>query len=260
MKKNAVFIDDVIVVTGGAGKLGAEFCKKISESGAVCVIADIRYDEAKKIERQILDAGFNCLAAQLDILNPVSVKKLIEDLDKRYGRIDAVVNNAYPRFGKYGAALEKVDFEDFCKNIIAHIGGYFLVSQQFGMYFKAHGGGNIVNIASIYGVEAPRFELYQDTEMTMPVEYAAAKSGIVHMTKYFSQYYKKFKVRANAIAPGGILAGQPSDFVGRYNAQCGAKGMLDPEDITGTLLYLLSSSSRHVTGQTIVVDDGWSGG
>jgi NAD(P)-dependent dehydrogenase (short-subunit alcohol dehydrogenase family) len=139
-----------------------------------------------------------------------------------------------------------------------HLGGYFLMSQQFGSYFKNQGHGNIINMASIYGVIAPRFEIYDDTSMTMPVEYAAIKSSIIHLTKYLAKHYKGCNVRVNCISPGGILDKQPEPFLAKYGEYALSKGMLDPNDISGTLLYLLSDLSSFVNGQNIVVDDGWS--
>jgi NAD(P)-dependent dehydrogenase (short-subunit alcohol dehydrogenase family) len=240
--------DKVIVVTGGNGLLGKQMVSTFRKNQAITISVD------KKFDQQGQDDFI------MDITDQVSVKAVVNSILNKYNKIDGWVNNAYPRTIDWGNKFENILLESWRKNVDMHLNGYFLCCQMVLEQMKKQGFGSLINMSSIYGIVGPDFSVYEDTEMTMPVEYAAAKSGIVHMTKYFSQYYKKFKVRANAIAPGGILAGQPSDFVGRYNAQCGAKGMLDPEDITGTLLYLLSSSSRHVTGQTIVVDDGWSGG
>jgi NAD(P)-dependent dehydrogenase (short-subunit alcohol dehydrogenase family) len=94
--------------------------------------------------------------------------------------------------------------------------------------------------------------------MTMPVEYAAIKAGVVHLTRYFAQYYRNDGIRCNALAPGGIRESQPESFITRYDAMCGTKGLLDPTDLVGALTFLLSDSSQFITGQTLVVDDGWS--
>jgi NAD(P)-dependent dehydrogenase (short-subunit alcohol dehydrogenase family) len=130
--------------------------------------------------------------------------------------------------------------------------------QRFAIFFSEHGGGNIINMSSIYGVMPPRFNLYSKTEMTMPVEYAAIKSAIIHLTKYFAQYFKSHAVRVNCISPGGILSNQPQIFLDAYKAYSGSKGLLDPEDVCGALSFLLSDDSAFVTGQNIVVDDGFS--
>jgi NAD(P)-dependent dehydrogenase (short-subunit alcohol dehydrogenase family) len=197
-------------------------------------------------------------ACALDITDKASVRACIETVRARHGRIDAVVNNAYPRNAAYGRKMEQVEYADFCENLGLHVGGYFLVAQQFAEAFRQQGGGNIINMSSIYGVMAPRFEIYEGTPMTMPVEYAAIKAGVLHLTRYLAQYLKGSGIRVNAISPGGIVDQQPQAFLDKYQALCAGKGMLDKEDIAGTLLFLLSDSSAFINGQNITVDDGFS--
>jgi NAD(P)-dependent dehydrogenase (short-subunit alcohol dehydrogenase family) len=137
------------------------------------------------------------------------------------------------------------------------LGGLFLTSQQFAKHFQQQGHGNIINIASVYGVIAPKFEIYANTTMTMPVEYAAIKSGVIHLTVYMAKLFKSQQIRVNCISPGGILDKQPSSFLNAYKANSLNKGMLDASDLTGTLVFLLSENSQYINGQNIVVDDGF---
>ncbi|MDH4188558.1 MAG: oxidoreductase [Nitrospira sp.] len=249
----------IIVITGGAGLLGQRFCSAVAAQGGIAVVADVDGDRAMEIARQV--AGRyqgRAEAASLDITSSESVAGLIEKLQKQYGRVDAVVNSAYPRNRHYGRMMEDVTYEDFCENLNLHLGGYFLVMQQFGLFFRKQGAGSIVNIASIYGTMAPRFDLYAGTSMTMPVEYAAIKAAVIHLTRYFAQYFKADGICVNCISPGGILNEQDEKFLASYREHCGKKGMLDSHDIDGTLLFLLSDASKHMTGQNLIVDDGFS--
>lgn len=251
--------EKVVVVTGGAGLIGQCFVRGIAEKGGIAVAADIDFDAAERLTRELgSDCPGRIEAARLDITSKDSICALISDMQKRHGRIDAVVNNAYPRNKNYGRNLEDVTYADFCENVDMHLGGYFLVAQQFCLAFKAQGGGNLVNMASIYATMTPRFGVYQGTPMTMPVEYAAIKSAIVQLTRYFAQYFKGAGIRINCLSPGGILAGQPTAFLDAYNGHCASKGMLTPEDNLGTLLFLLSDESKYMTGQNLLVDDGFS--
>ncbi len=251
--------DKVVVITGGAGFLGRQFCAVVAEQGGIAVVADIDAKAATRVAEEIVaTCPGRAEAASLNITSLASVSAFIAGLMEKHGRIDAVVNNAYPRNQNYGRKLEDVTYEDFCGNVDSHLGGYFLVTQQFGLFFRGQGGGNIINMASIYGVMAPRFEVYADTPMTMPVEYAAIKSAIIHLTRYFAQYFKGDGIRVNCLSPGGILDKQPEAFLQKYNAHCNSKGMLDSRDINGSLLFLLSDASRYVTGQNLIVDDGFS--
>jgi NAD(P)-dependent dehydrogenase (short-subunit alcohol dehydrogenase family) len=249
----------VVVVTGGAGLLGRHFSRAIAGGGGVAVLADLDLAAAERVAADIAgEYPGRAYAAPVDITSDSSILALIADVRARYGRVDAVVNNAYPRNARYGRKLEDVTYADFCDNVSRHLGGYFLVAQKFGLAFREQGGGVIVNMASIYGVVAPRFEIYSGTPMTMPVEYAAIKSAVLHLTRYFAQYFKGSGVRVNAISPGGILDAQPQGFQERYREFAAAKGMLDPQDVVGALLFLLSDMSRFVNGQNLIVDDGWT--
>ncbi len=248
----------VVVVTGGAGLLGRRFCAAIAAHGGVAIVADIDLTAAEAVAAEIHTQGGCAEAAAIDITDVRSIDRLIGELHRRHGRIDAVVNNAYPHNRNYGRRLEDVTYADFCENVSSHLGGYFLVAQRFMVHFRAHSGGNIVNMASIYGIAAPRFDLYDGTSMIMPVEYAAIKAAVIHLTRYFAQYCKADGVRCNALAPGGVRDRQPESFQHRYDAHCGTKGMLDPEDVCGALVFLLSDAARFVNGQTLVVHDGFT--
>lgn len=249
----------VVVITGGAGLLGREFSTSVAKNGGISVIADLDFEVADRVANVINLTYPGCaVATQLDITNPKSVDNLIKSISKSLGRIDAVVNTAYPRNKNWGRKLEEVTYNDFCENLSMHLGGYFLIAQRFALYFKTQGFGNIVNIASIYGVIAPRFELYTGTSMTVAVEYVAIKSAIIQLTRYFAQYFKHDSVRCNTISPGGIFDNQPEAFLQRYNEHCGNRGMLKPNDITGVLMFLLSDASLFITGQNLVIDDGFT--
>ena len=250
----------VVVITGGAGLLGKEFIKAVVESGGIAIIADINSEignsakESLSLELNTQNIDF----VELDITSKESLNKTIAYLEKKYTKIDALVNNAYPRNKNYGKHFFDVEYSDFSQNLSLNLGGYFLTSQQFAIYFKEQGYGNIINISSIYGVVAPKFEIYEHTAMTVPVEYAAIKSGLLHLTKYMAKYFKGMNIRVNAISPGGIFDNQPQQFLANYKKQCLNKGMLDKSDLKGTLVYLLSDMSRYVNGQNIIVDDGFN--
>lgn len=248
----------VVVVTGGAGLLGKQFCRAIAGAGGVAVVADRDLAGAQAAAAAIAGAGGQASACALDITDKASVLACIAQVVAQHGRIDAVVNNAYPRNANYGKVMEEVSYDDFCDNVGVHVGGYFLVAQQFAAYFRTRQQGNIVNMSSVYGVIAPRFSVYEGTPMTMPVEYAVIKAGVLHLTRYLAQYLKGTGIRVNAISPGGILDRQPDGFVEKYKGLCASKGMLDKDDIAGTLLFLLSDASAFINGQNITVDDGFS--
>ena len=251
--------NQVVVVTGGAGLLGQAFVRAIVANHGTAVIADVHADKGQAVCGSIAQElnTDKVSFVQVDITSKDSLQIAIHSLQRQYGRIDAVVNNAYPRNAQYGRRFEDVEYSDFCDNLGLNLGGLFLTSQQFAQHFQKQGHGNIINIASVYGVIAPKFEIYANTAMTMPVEYAAIKSGVIHLTAYMAKLFKGQQIRVNCISPGGILDQQPRSFLDAYKDNSLNKGMLNASDLTGTLLFLLSENSQYINGQNIVVDDGF---
>ena len=252
--------DKVVVVTGGAGLIGQEFVKSIIEQNGIAIIADINKNEGQRVSNELSNKlkSNKIDFFELDITSKKSLQECISYLDNKYGRIDALVNNAYPRNKNYGRHFFDVEYDDFVENLGMNLGGCITPSQLFSLYFQNQGYGNIINISSIYGVISPKFEIYDNPEMTMPVEYAAIKSGMLHLTKYMAKYFKGKNIRVNAISPGGILDSQPEEFLKKYNQECSTKGMLNGGDLNGALIFLLSDMSMYINGQNVVVDDGFS--
>lgn len=173
--------------------------------------------------------------------------------------IDGAINTTYPRNKTYGAHFFDVTLYSFNENLSLHLGSMFLFTQQCAKYFKKHQTAfSLVNISSIYGVITPKFDIYNNTPMTMPVEYSAIKSALLHLNKYVVAYVNDSRFRINAISPGGIFDYQPTLFLEAYKSNTHGAGMLDVSEMIGSILFLLSDQSKYVTGQNIIIDDGFS--
>lgn len=250
-----------IIITGGAGLIGSAFSKSCTEFNANVVVVDI--DERKGNELVYLlkneTNNRNILFQKCDINNPADIQRLIDITLGKFGKIDALVNNAYPRNENYGRVFEDVDYNDFCENVNMHLGGFFLMAQQVAKVMMKQKEGNIINMASIYGFAAPRFEVYEGIEMTMPVEYAAIKGAIINITRYMASYLGKYNIRVNAISPGGIYNDQPESFVKAYSNKVILENRMgNVDDLTNILIFLLSDAAKYITGQNLIVDGGWS--
>ena len=241
----------ICIVTGGCGLIGSAFVNSLAQHGAKVIVADITDTK--------MDKNKNVLFFKCDTTNKKDIDNLIKFVLNKFNKIDALVNSAYPRNKNYGRKFEDVNFEDFCENVNSHMGGYFIMSKEVSKQMKKQKFGKIIIMSSIYGFAAPRFEIYKGTPMTMPVEYAAIKGGLLNLTKYLASYLGKYNIQVNAISPGGIFDGQPASFVRQYvkKVVLGQKMAL-PQDIIGALLFLVSDSSNYITGQNITIDGGWS--
>ena len=118
--------------------------------------------------------------------------------------------------------------------------------------------GSIVNIGSIYGTVGPDFNVYNNTELTMPAAYSAIKGGVINFTRYLSSYYGKNNIRVNCVSPGGIFNSQPVEFVKNYENKVPMQRMGKPEDISPAVSFLLSDDSSYITGQNLIIDGGWT--
>ena len=248
-----------VLITGALGLLGKQLVKDILELNANVILTDIDINLGVKLEKELklIYGNEKVYFHHLDINSNESVSKCIKFTINTFGKIDSIINNAYPRNKNYGKKFESVEYLDFCENINLNLGGYFLVSQLFIDIFKNQGYGNIINIGSIYGVVPPKFEIYKNSDFTMPVEYSIIKSGLIALTKYMAKYFKGNQIRINLVSPGGIYNDHNDSFTKEYNKKCLNKGMLDPKDISGAVCFLLSDSSKYINGQNIIVDDGF---
>lgn len=241
------------LVIGGAGLLGKEIVKGLRDFGATVYLADTNKDKAADL---MDDAGIRFLA--LDLTSERSVTAAVKTVVGDAGRIDILVNCAYPRTRDWGLKFEKIPLASWKENMDSQLGGYFFICQTVAEQMKAQGGGSIINLGSTYGVSAPDFSIYEGTEMTMPAAYAAIKGGGIALTNYLSTYYARDKVRANTVSPGGIFDNQPQPFVEKYSKKTPLGRMGMPHEVVGAVVFLASDAASYVTGQNIMVDGGWT--
>lgn len=255
---NNLIAEKTFIVAGGGGLLGAKLIYGAMKQGAKVIAADVDVISMKdRLIQQGVDVESDMISLRsLDITDNNSVKCFFSELN---GIVDGAVNATYPRSSSYGRNFFDVSFDSFNDNVSLHLGSAFLFTQQAALYFKKiNKSFSLVNISSVYGVIAPKFDVYQNTNMTMPVEYAAIKAAIQHLNKYVVAYVNDSKFRVNSVSPGGILDGQADEFLAAYKANTHGTGMLTANDIVGSVLFLLSEQSKYITGQNLIVDDGFS--
>jgi NAD(P)-dependent dehydrogenase (short-subunit alcohol dehydrogenase family) len=247
---------DIVAVTGGLGLIGKAFCKEIIKNRGKVLIGDLNAEQGVSFQNEL--GKENALFLELNSSEPHSIDKFLENGKNHFGKIDSAIHCAYPRSQQWGAKFEDLKAEGLKNDLFNQLGGAILFSQRLILFYREQGYGNLVHVSSIQGVSTPKFEHYEGTKMVSPIEYSAIKSGIISITKYLAKYCKNQNIKVNCISPGGILDNQPEIFLEKYNSSCISKGMMDAQDLNGALIYLLSSMSKYVNGQNIIVDDGWT--
>jgi len=248
--------DMVVAISGGAGKIGSAFTKAVVKNGGKVIIGDISDEKAEKLIDEV--GKKNAIYINCDLTKSNQINYFIKQGLKKFDKIDSAVHCSYPRSSQWGTSFEKLNSKKLKEDLFNQLGIAILFSQVFIRYFKKNGYGNLIHLSSIQGISAPKFDHYTGTTMVSPIEYSAIKAGIISITKYLAKYCRGSNIRVNCISPGGIFDDQPDSFVKKYNADCNSKGLLNSEDLNGTLIYLLSEPSRYMNGQNITIDDGWS--
>jgi NAD(P)-dependent dehydrogenase (short-subunit alcohol dehydrogenase family) len=237
----------IILVTGGSGLLGSAIVHHLKSKGHSPINLDINVSED-------LSSG----TIYCDVTNDESIKHAVSIIVDYFGRIDGLVNNAYPRTTDWGTPFENISAESWRKNVDWQLNSSFIFCQEVLPVMQKRRSGAIVNIASIYGVVGNDFTIYENTNIVPPAAYSAIKGGLVNFTRYLASLYGKFGIRINCLSPGGIFNGQPEAFVAAYQRKVPLRRMGNPEDIAPAAAFLLSDEARYITGHNLLVDGGWT--
>lgn len=243
----AVLKNKIIIVTGGSGLIGQCIVRNVIEKGGKAINLDCLEPTDYK------ETWVNC-----DVTSHSKIKSTFLELSRRYGKVDGLVNNAYPRTKDWSESFEEVDPESIITNVKNQLCSTIIACREIINIMKPKGHGSIVNLASIYGVVGNDFSIYEGTEMEPPAAYTGIKGGVINFTRYLASRYSKFGIRSNCVSPGGIFNGQPKEFVAAYEKRVPMKRMGTPSDIAPVVSFLLSDEAQYITGHNLVVDGGWT--
>lgn len=250
--------DRVAIVTGGAEGLGKAYAMGFSREGAKVVIADINLEAAKATAEEVAKNGGEALAIRTDVSKLEDTLEMAKKTVERFGRIDILVNNA-AAFSRVmiskGTPFYELDLDEVDKVIAVNFKGVLLCARAVFPHMKAQGGGKIINITStqVYlgGAAGLRY-----------AHYIGTKAGVIGLTRAFAREIGEFNINVNCLCPGSTSTEDPSNTAilelrkAHADAAQSIKGVQYPEDIVGTAIFLASSDSDRITGQTIIVDSG----
>jgi len=247
-----------VFITGGAGHLGTAMCEALAELGANIVIGSRDRRQGQSLATALTDSfGVRASAVQLDITDTADLESALLSIDKEYGRLDVLINNAWS--GKKNS-FDSISIDDWKYDIDVCLNGVFYTVKKSVPYLRKT-KGVIVNIASMYGHVAPDYRLYEGTDHANPPSYGAAKAGVIQLTKYLASFLSPDGIRVNAISPGPFpfaeITGN-ADFMGTLRSKTMLNRLGDPEELKGAIALLCTEASAYMTGQNICVDGGWT--
>jgi 3-oxoacyl-[acyl-carrier protein] reductase len=239
----------VALVTGASSGLGVQFAKALADNGAAVALVARRADRLKSLKDEIEGKGGRAVAIEADVTNHAAVARAFDAAEKAFGTVTILVNNAGIAHG--GRAVEMPP-EEWRKVLSTNLDAVFFWAQEAARrLLAAKKQGAIVNIASVLGLAVSKGA----------VAYAAAKAGVVQVTKALAVELAFKGVRVNAIAPGWFVTEMNDDYLSgeagaaiKREVPMGRFG--NPGDLDGALLLLVSDAGGYITGATVVVDGG----
>jgi NAD(P)-dependent dehydrogenase (short-subunit alcohol dehydrogenase family) len=263
----------IVVITGGLGQIGAEFVKEFLRRDAKVAVFSRSVDvqKAEKALSKEFANHHNLLLIQADITIKASINAALDAVEKSWGTLDVLINNAGIDTQPSAPPEVSGPFETFPEEVFrevveTNLVGTILMTQAFGArLIRAGNGGSIINVGSIYGMLSPVQDIYAyKKEMTgvpfiKPVAYSAAKSGIYNLTRYCATYWAKQGIRVNTLTPSGVWREtQDEHFHKNYHARMPMGRMAKADEFNGAVVFLASNASTYMTGSNVVVDGGWT--
>jgi NAD(P)-dependent dehydrogenase (short-subunit alcohol dehydrogenase family) len=263
--QNSMFRLDgkVAIVTGGAGLLGEEHAIALSEFGAKVVLADINVEMCTQRAQEISTSNERqALGCYCDVTRKDSWQSLLDTVLAEFGQVDILVNNAaftnQSSSANYKAPFFEFPLDDWNQIMNVNLAGSFLGCQVIGEQMLKQKTGNIVNIASLYGVVSPNHRIYPDTGIYQPVAYSVSKAGVIALTRYLATLWAEHGIRVNSITPGGVYNQHNETFMTRFSGLNPSGRMAEKWEMKGALIYLASDASSYCIGHNLVVDGGWT--
>ena len=251
------------IITGGAQGIGRAYCLRFAEEGANVACIDLRIEQAKQVAQEINESASTgrAIALEVDITSEPECASMAEEVEREFGSIDVLINNAALYYDQ-DIMDQSIDY--LRKVLEINVIGQLICARSVLPAMKRQGSGSIINIASTAAYPLPLPPMPFETFSTNA--YGLSKSGMIYMTKMMSRQAGQDGIRVNAIAPGVTMSEATKKIVPQF-ALDGLKAgsplgtTLEPEDLTGTAVYLACDDSRLMTGQTLVVDAGvWLNG
>jgi NAD(P)-dependent dehydrogenase (short-subunit alcohol dehydrogenase family) len=238
----------VALITGAARGMGAAHARTMAREGATVAIADIAPEAGQELAAELRGAGGQASYHDLDVTDPGAWRDIADAVQRAYGRIDVLVNNAGVQMRSFGI---EADDDEWAKVTAVNQYGVFLGMRAVIPSMAENGGGSIVNIASVAALVG----------LPGSLPYQASKSAVLGLTRGAAAAYGPQRIRVNAICPGLIVTAMTEsasmDAVNAMKAQIPLRREGKPEEISAAVVFLASDESSYITGAALPIDGGF---
>ena len=267
--------DKVILVVGGRGYLGRDFCYYLNKQNGTVISADQKETSSAALKSKDKKSQIGIIQVDIDVTKEESVSKVVNNIVKDYGKIDVLVFSVTDKPKDFYLPFTECSLEGWQSVIHTELDGAFLLTKKVGKIMEKQMSGSIIFLSSIYGVVGNDQRIYKgsnldnlysnqenknvDKQIYSHSVYSAVKGGIISLTRYLAAYWGDKNIRVNCVSPGGIdHIGESKKFVEKYSAKVplGRKSKLN--EISPSIVYLASDESSYVTGQNFIIDGGWT--
>ncbi|HTV88759.1 MAG TPA: SDR family oxidoreductase [Stellaceae bacterium] len=244
--------DKVVAITGAARGLGQEFAASLGAAGARVIAADV--NDCRATVDLVTAAGGQGIAARLDVTDAAACREVVAEALHAFGRLDALINNAALYGALHGGRFDAIAEAEWDAAMAVNVKGIWNCCKAAVPAMRQAGGGSIINIASLAATYGMPFGLH----------YTTSKAAVIGLTRGLARELGRDRIRVNALAPSAVVTeGTREFFGGRLERALETIKLgqtlqrnLMPEDLAGTVMWLISDASGFVTGQTIAVDGG----
>jgi len=264
----------VVLVVGGRGYLGRDFCHSLKVQNATVISADMESVSMAASKSSSARGQLGVEQVNVNVTDSISVAKVVDEIIEKHKKIDVLVYSVSAKPDDFYLPYTECSLEGWQKVIQTELDGVFLVTKEVGKVMEKQCNGSMVLLSSIYGVVGNDQRIYEGSNLDSVYlkdkqaenkkifshsVYPVVKGGLISLARYLAAYWGDKNIRVNCISPGGVAhEGENETFVNNYSYRVPLGRKAKTEEISSSVVFLASDEASYINGQNLIVDGGWT--